>query len=158
MGAQPQQADEYSPQVDVEFDPTPAVMGKAWGVTRAPMDGDSERIVDTHYVGDPRDIAYAFFGASAPAEFYFEHSPRTKYADELMGLLGPQMDPAPVPGAEEYINQLNAAAMQPFNTKEPKQRASNQPAASDIQANLAASPGDLLPSSESAMLALLFDA
>lgn len=158
MGAQVQQADEYSPLAAVDFDADAGkIEGKEAGVTRGPMDGESAGVLPGHFVGSPKDIAYAFFGASAPAEFYFEHATHSKYADEVLGLLGTQITYEPVPGAEEEINKLNVAASQQFNTKEPKMRPGDPPNAGLVQANLAASPGDLLPSSESALMSLLFD-
>ena len=156
MGATAQQADEYSPRRGVAFDPDAGeVLGKASGVTETPMTGESASVLPGHFTGRAQDIAFALFGSSAPAEFYFEHAPATKYADDLIGLLGPQLTPEPVPGAEAYLAELNTAAADPYHAKEPKQRASDHPEAGVIQANLASSPADLLPSSESAMMALL---
>ena len=158
MGAQVQQADEYSPLGAIAFDPdAETIEGKAAGVTQGPMSGESAATIAGHFVGRKADVATGFFTASAPAEFYLEHHAHFKYADDLLGLLGPQLTPEPVPGAEHELNQINVAASQQFNTKEPKQRAGDPPNAGAIQANLAASPGDLLPSSESAMMSLLFD-
>lgn len=159
MGATAQHADEYSPLAAIDQDPDAGhVIGKTAGISESVMDGESAGVIPGHFVGRKADVGGAYFLASSPAEFYFEHEPRTKYADELLGLLGTQLTPEPVPGAEEQIAQLNTAALSPFHAKEPKTRASDQPSAGEIQANLAASPGDLLPSSESAMLALILGA
>lgn len=158
MGATAQHADEYSPRAAIDQDPDAGtVIGKSAAIHEAPMTGESAGVLPGHFVGRAQDVAYALFGSTAPAEFYLEHHADYKYADDLLGLLGPQLTPQPVPGAEQQLAALNTAAADPYRTKEPKVRTTDQPSAGTIQANLAASPGDLLPSSESAMMSLLFD-
>lgn len=158
MGAQSQQADEYSPLYEIDFDPDQgAIVGKHASQVEAPMDGESAGVLQGHYVGKVRDVLTSFRIASAAPEFFIEHMAPLKYADELEGLLGSQLKPDPVPGAEDYIAVLNEQATNPYSTKEPKTRPGDQPPAGQIQGNLASSPGDLLPSSEAAMMSLLFD-
>jgi len=131
-------------------------LGTDRGVTEVPQGSGSEPgVLATNIYPPSAYVGSAFAWASAAAEFQLEHQPGPKYADELMEDLDYTL--APTPG---LLDNDQAAVMtggyDPYLTKEPKLRGNEQPSTGTIQANLASSPGQGLPSTEAALMGLLF--
>ena len=136
-----------------------ALLGTDRGVTSGPETSSSEPGVLAMNILPPGGyVADAFARASAPGQQQLDGPNPTppKYADELMEDLNYTV--APTPG---LLDGDNAAVLtqgyDPYLTKEPKLRGNEQPATGQIQANLASTPTSGLPSTEQALMSLLFD-
>lgn len=103
-------------------------------------------------------VADAFARASAPgvAQLDGPNPTAPKYADELMEDLNYTV--APTPGMlDGDAGAVLSQGYDPYQTKEPKLRGTEQPSTGQIAANTASMPAQGLPTTEASLMSLLFD-
>ncbi len=142
----------------VQTDPERSdLLGTDRGVSSGPQGSASEPGVLAMNILPPAAlVADAYARASASAQDQLVLMPAPKYADELME----DLDYTLAPTAGSLDGDKAAILTQgydPYLTKEPKIRGTEQPSTGEIQSNLASRPGSGLPSTEAALMSLLFD-
>lgn len=132
-------------------------LGTDRGVSSPPQGSASEPGVLAMNILPPGAyVVSAYQRASAPGESQLDLMPAPKYADELMEQHDYTL--APTPGMlDGDAGAILTQGYDPYQTKEPKLRGNEQPSTGQIQANLASNPGSGLPTTEQALMSLLFD-
>ena len=147
--------DETSPRRPVPLDPEAGqVVAVQAGVSEPVENNGGYAVLPDWIRPNAGTVAWADGFSQGPWASYLDNAPATKEADSTVGLDGPQIDPGPVAGDENYIHQLmnGLAATQAVG---PLQSASSNPPTSQIVANAASMPGSSIMGDEASAMAIL---